>query len=298
MTGILSWWWLPAYLLVVSLMVTMGVVFYHRILTHRAARISPWIEYPLVVMASPAGTPVGWVGNHRHHHQVTDKPADPHSPVQHGFWVAHAGWYLKTTSTALSVIYSFAGPFRMIFDAFWRPRTGMDHAHLAKDVAAVPFYRWMSRPGPYAAVVLTHVAVTHAVVVVLFGLAALPILYVVNVSYFLLGDGVNSLCHRYGRQPFRSRDESTNLTWLAAITLGEGFHHNHHVFPTSVRTDLIPGQIDVSYLFCRALARVGLASNLRQPSIDQLLAKVEDPQARARLEARAARTGELIDVAA
>jgi fatty-acid desaturase len=291
MTGAVSWWWLPLYLTVLTLAIGPGVVFYHRILTHKSARISPWVEYPLVVLASPAGTPVGWVGNHRYHHQVTDKAADPHAPGQHGFWVAHAGWYLHTTSTFLSVVYSFAGPLRMAFDAFWRPRTGMDHAHLAKDLDAVPFYRWLSRPGPYGAVVLTYFTLIYGLSLWLFGFAALPILYAITVVYYWLGDGVNSLCHLYGKRPFRSRDESTNLAWLAAISFGEGFHHNHHVFPTSVRAGLLPGQIDVMYLFCRGLERVGLASDLRQPTLQQLLERVEDPDARRRLERRAQREG-------
>src|SRR4029077_3335034 len=108
---------------------------------------------------------------------------------------------------------------------------------------------------------------------------------------YSLGDGVNSLCHLYGRRPFRSRDESTNLAWLAFLSFGEGFHHNHHVFPTSIRTGLVPGQIDMTYVFCRALERVGLASDLRQPSLTQLLDRVEDPAARRRLDRRAAREG-------
>jgi fatty-acid desaturase len=287
MTGTVSWWWLPLYVTAMTALIAPGVVFYHRILTHKAARISPWVLYPAVLLASPMGTPVGWVGNHRYHHQVTDKVADPHAPGHHGFWVAHAGWYLHTTSTFLSVLYSFAGPFRMVFDAFWRPRAGMDHAHLARDLSEVPFYRWLSRPGPFAAVVLTYFMVVYGSGVALFGLAVLPVLYVVNVAYYWLGDGVNSLCHRYGRRPFRSRDESTNLAWLAALSLGEGFHHNHHVFPTSIRAGLLPGQIDVMYLICRALERVGLASDLRQPTLVQLLDRVEDPAARRRLERRA-----------
>lgn len=291
MTGTLSWWWLPLFLSVLTLSIGPGVVFYHRILTHKSAKISPWVEYPLVVLASPAGTPVGWVGNHRHHHQVTDRFADPHSPNRHGFWVAQAGWYLHTKSTFLSVVYAFAGPFRMVFDAFWRPRTGMDHAHLAKDINAVPFYRWLSRPGPYGAVVLTYFAVVIALPVWLFGLAVIPILYLTMVAFYWLGDGVNTLCHMYGHRPFRTKDESTNLAWLAAISFGEGYHHNHHAFPTSIRTDLLPGQIDAMYLFCRALERLGLASNLRQPSLQQLLDRVQEPEARRRLEKRAEREG-------
>jgi len=285
--GTASWAWLPVFLLVISAPVAMGVaLMYHRVLTHRAAVISPWVAYPLVAIAAPAGPPVGWVGNHRRHHQVTDRPEDVHSPARHGFWVAHAGWYLGTDRVLVCAAYTVGGPLRMIFDAFWRPRTGMAHAHLAPDVASVGFYRWLSRPGPYALVVLAHAAITWGLAWWWFGAWSLPILYALQVGYFFVGDGVNSLAHRYGRRPFRSRDASTNLAWLAALTAGEGFHHNHHVFPTSVRAGLLPGQIDVAYLFARGLARVGLAHSLREPTLDQLLDRLVDDDARARLTRR------------
>jgi len=230
--GSVSWWWLPPWLLALSAPVAMGVaLMYHRVLTHRAAVISPWVAYPLVAAAAPAGTPVGWVGNHRHHHRVTDTAADPHAPGPHGFWVAHAGWYLGTTNAAISALYAVGGPLRMCFDAFWRPRTGMTYAHLARDVQTVPFYRWLSHPGPFAFVVLAHVALTWSLTWWWFGPAALPIVYVLQVGYYFVGDGVNSFAHRFGRQPFRSNDESRNLAWLAAVTAGEGWHHNHHVSP-------------------------------------------------------------------
>jgi len=271
MIASVSWWWLPLWMFVLSAPVAMGVaLMYHRVLTHRAAIVSPWIAYPLVAAAAPAGPPTGWVGNHRHHHRVTDTAADPHAPVAHGFWVAHAGWYLGTSSAWLSAIYSVGGPLRMVFDAFWRPRTGMGHAHLARDVDAVPFYRRLSRPGPYAAVVLAHAGVTWLLTWWLFGPWALPALYVLQVGYFFVGDGVNSFAHRFGKRPFRTKDQSTNLTWLAAVTAGEGWHHNHHVFPTSIRAGLLPGQIDLAYSFCRILERAGLARDLRVPTAEQI----------------------------
>lgn len=283
-TGVLSWGWLPVFLLVISAPVALGVaLMYHRVLTHRAAVISPWVAYPLVAIAAPAGPPVGWVGNHRRHHQVTDQPDDMHSPAQHGFWVAHSGWYLGTHNALISAAYSVGGPLRMVFDAFRRPRTGMDHAHLAPDVTTVPFYRWLSRPAPYALVVLGHVVVTWGLALWWFGAWSLPLLYALQVGYFFVGDAVNSLGHRFGRRPFRCRDASTNLAWLAALTAGEGFHHGHHVFPTSVRSGVLPGQIDLAYLFARGLERVGLAHSLREPTIEQILDRLVDERQRDRI---------------
>ena len=69
---------------------------------------------------------------------------------------------------------------------------------------------------------------------------------------------VNSLCHMFGRQPFRTNDESRNLGWLALPTLGEAWHNNHHAFPTSARHGLRPWQLDISGLVIAGLERVGL----------------------------------------
>ncbi len=275
----LSWWWLPVWMFALAAPVALGVsLMYHRVLTHRSAVISPLVAYPLVAIAAPAGTPVGWIGNHRHHHRVTDTADDPHSPGEYGFWYAHAGWYLGVRSVPVCILYSVAGPIRMLFDAWWRPRTGMEFAHLARDVARDPFYRWLSRPGPYAAVVVSHVLITWSLTWLLFGPWALVVLYALQVGYFVLGDAVNSWTHLHGDRPFRSDDHSGNVAWLALLTAGDGWHHNHHVFPTSIRHGLLPGQVDPSYGFCRGLQRLGLASDLREPSPEMLRARLVNPR--------------------
>src|SRR5262245_2882578 len=114
---------------------------YHRILSHRALRVRRWLEYVLVFLGTPAGTPVQWIGNHRFHHAHADDPDDPHSPVQRGFWHAHTGWYLSTDSATLSAIYALLGPLRLLVDAWMRPRTNQQYNHLATEVARDPFYR-------------------------------------------------------------------------------------------------------------------------------------------------------------
>src|SRR5439155_21663494 len=81
---------------------------------------------------------------------------------------------------------------------------------------------------------------------------------------------VNSICHIYGTRPFRTNDQSTNNWGVALIALGEGWHHNHHAFPTSARHGLLPGQIDPSHALIRALAAAGLARDLRLPTAEQI----------------------------
>ncbi|MCB9660883.1 MAG: fatty acid desaturase [Polyangiales bacterium] len=277
-----GWFALLALVQYLGIGVGVGLV-YHRVLVHRAAKMHPALAYPLVAFVLPAGTPVQWVGNHRHHHAATDTDADAHSPVRHGFWVAHAGWYIGRTEPWLCALYSLGGPLRMVFDAFWRPRSNQEHVRFARDIARVPFYAAVSRPTPYAVLVLGHVFLSWLVAYACFGVWALPLLYLQQLTYFVLGDAVNSLLHLVGRQTWKSGDSSRDNPVLALLTFGEGWHNGHHAFPSSVRSGLLPGQIDVLYLIARGLERVGLMSELVVPSREELLARLDDHTQRARL---------------
>ena len=121
----------------------------HRMLSHRAFVLPKWLAYPIITLSIPAGTPIQWAGNHRFHHANTDVPTDPHSPNISGFWYAHVGWYIGTANPVLCILYSLAGPLRILFDSIWRPRTNQQYIYLSKDVARDPYYTWLSKPIPY-----------------------------------------------------------------------------------------------------------------------------------------------------
>jgi stearoyl-CoA desaturase (delta-9 desaturase) len=87
------------------------------------------------------------------------------------------------------------------------------------------------------------------------------ILFVHHVTW-----SVNSVCHMWGHRPYPERDESRNNFVFGIFALGEGWHNNHHAFPTSARHGFRWWQIDVSYYVIRALALVGLAWNVKTPS--------------------------------
>ncbi len=84
---------------------------------------------------------------------------------------------------------------------------------------------------------------------------------------------VNSVCHVWGNRPFNSSDHSTNNLPVAVLSLGEGWHNNHHAFPTSARHGLRWWQFDPSWLIITTLKRVGLAWDVRLPSDAALAAK-------------------------
>ncbi|MFZ9887220.1 MAG: acyl-CoA desaturase [Myxococcota bacterium] len=253
--------------------VTLG---YHRVLTHRAARLNRWLEYALVTFGAPAGTPVQWIGNHRHHHAVTDTPADEHSPRHYGFWVAHAGWYLHTHQVVPSVLYTFAGPLRGLFDAFWRPRTNQQYIHLARDIARDPYYAWLSRKGPYLFIMMLHVVVPWAFTALFWGLRGVLILALCQTVFYAVGDFVNSLCHMWGERPFDSGDDATNIWWLALLSFGDSWHNGHHAFPNSIRSGLLPGQLDLAWLWCELFAKLGLAHHLKLPTEEDIARKRRD----------------------
>lgn len=282
--GALSLWWLPPVYVALTLAVGFGVVVgFHRLLTHRAVVLVRPLEVLLVVLGLPAGTPVGWVGHHRHHHAHTDDPLDLHSPVHRGFWVAHTGWYLATTSTTLSVLYAVAGPLRTVFDAFWRPRTNQEFADLARDVAADPLWGPVSRPVPYAIVLLGWVTGLWLAMGWAFGSPGLVALWLFHIMAYNFGDFVNSWGHRWGTRSWAAAgddDFSRDSAVLALLSLGDGWHAGHHAFPGSARCGVLPGQIDLAWSFCALCLRLGLAKSAQVPDADDLA------RARARIAAR------------
>ena len=77
---------------------------------------------------------------------------------------------------------------------------------------------------------------------------------------------INSVCHLWGGKPYDSGDESRNNLVFGVLALGEGWHNNHHAFPTSARHGLRWWQIDASYWVIRGLELAGLAWNVKLPA--------------------------------
>jgi fatty-acid desaturase len=189
-------------------------IIYHRILTHKVIVLQPWFEKMMVVFALPAGTPVQWVGTHRQHHLYTDVEGDPHSPNVDGFWL----------------IYTLSGPFRMLFDGYWRPRNRLEYNHLAQDIEEQPFYKWISKPFNYMLCLWLYLIVLVVTVFLVWNTTGILALWAILVIVYNLGDSVNSIGHLFG-ESFEGKNKSRNNSVLAFFTFGEGFHANHHRAP-------------------------------------------------------------------
>jgi stearoyl-CoA desaturase (delta-9 desaturase) len=240
-----------ALLAVLYLATALGVtVGFHRLLTHRAFQTHPRIERAFAILGSLSveGSVLDWVADHRKHHAHTDVEGDPHSPhVGHGsglsgLWHAHVGWLTQTQG-----------------QADWR--------RYARDLYEDPKMRRIGRRFPLwvAVSLLAPTAAGWA----LHGFTAEGALrgYVWGglVRIFLVHHvtwSVNSVCHFFGRRRFDVEDRSTNVGWLALLSLGESWHHNHHAFPRSARHGLRWYELDPSAAVIAGLERLGLAWNV------------------------------------
>lgn len=242
--------------------VTVG---FHRLLTHRAFQTTSAVRASLAILGSAAieGPVISWVADHRKHHAFADREGDPHSPhVDHGH-----GW----RGGLRGLLHAHVG---WLFIHAHRGR----RTRYAPDLLADPVVSWVDRTflvwavgGLVAAFALGWLfggRLRDGLTGLLWG-GAVRILVLHHVTY-----SINSLCHFFGRQRFRTGDESRNLAWLAPLSLGEAWHNNHHAFPTSAGHGLRRGEIDPSALCIRALERLGLAWNVVRISPEQQAVKL------------------------
>jgi stearoyl-CoA desaturase (delta-9 desaturase) len=265
-----------AFALTYYMLAGLGVnLAYHRVLSHRSLQLPKWCERALVTIGLPAGTPVQWAGNHRFHHATADTALDPHSPVQRGFLYAHVGWYLRSTSPILCIAYALGGPVRMLVDAWMRPRTNQEHNGLAADVAADRWYRFISRPWPYAVLMHVHAGIALGLAYRGWGIKGVAGIWLTLIMLYNLADAIDSAAHLFGQRLEGQRDQSRNSPWMGILVLGEGWHANHHRFPHSARHGLLPGQFDWTWEVIRVLQAMGLATRVRLPGHQDL---AENPE--------------------
>jgi stearoyl-CoA desaturase (Delta-9 desaturase) len=218
---------------------------FHRLLTHRSFKTYPAIYYGFAMLGSMAlqGSPVDWVADHRKHHAHADHDGDPHSPHGEGsslrrLWHAHAGWLFGDQGRADRRRYA--------------PDLLADRRMLAID-RAFPLFIVLGLAIPFGlGLLLTGTWIGGLTGLLWGGLIRVAVLHHAIFS-------VNSIAHYFGSRRFRTDDQSRNVFWLAPISLGESWHHNHHAFPRSAMHGLRWWELDPAGLLIRALAALGLA---------------------------------------
>jgi stearoyl-CoA desaturase (Delta-9 desaturase) len=210
---------------------------YHRYFSHRAFTTSRALQLVLAILAQSSAqkSVLWWAAKHRHHHVHSDTDEDVHSPRRKGFLYSHLGW---------------------IFDR------KHDQADLAKvaDLTRWPELRWLHRFELLPAVVLGLLCLLIA------GWSGLVVGFLWStVLVYHATFCINSLAHVSGSKRYVTGDDSRNNWLLAIVTLGEGWHNNHHAFQSSARQGFQWWEVDVAYYVLKGMSWVGLIWDLKTP---------------------------------
>ena len=243
----------------------MGVTIgFHRLATHSSFETYRPLRAIWMMMGalSIEGSPLVWCAVHRRHHQLSDKLGDPHSPNLHGngwwnairgFFYGHCGWLLTT---------------------YW---SKPDLNRYVPDLLQDKFLVWVDRF--YYLWVVASLAIPTgigALITQSWQGAFLGFLWGGLVRVFMghhITWSINSVCHLFGGRPYDGNDLSTNNFICSALGFGEGWHNNHHAFPTSARHGLRWWQIDASWWAILLMKWLGLAWNVKVPSPEAMVAK-------------------------
>ena len=220
----------------------------HRYFSHKSYSTSRFFQCCLAIIAGSAvqrGS-LWWAAYHRHHHRHSDHAEDAHSPRQHGFWWAHIGWLTS------------------------HRHKPTDYSSIP-DLAKFPELRWLNRfeqvvplllgfslyaIGDYLAATAPALG-TNGPQMLVWG-------FFISTTVLFHGTAcINSLAHVFGRRRYATDDDSRNSLLLTLVTLGEGWHNNHHRYQSSTRSGFYWWEFDPTYYGLKLLSWTGLIWNLK-----------------------------------
>jgi stearoyl-CoA desaturase (Delta-9 desaturase) len=248
---VVGWSWTAIGVAIALYLIRMFAItgIYHRYFSHRTFKTSRAAQFVFAMVGASSAQrgPLWWAANHRAHHRESDTPADPHSPIHYSFFRSHAGWFMCTRY--------YATRYERI-----------------RDFARFPELVWLNRfdkamPAALGlGVYLCGKLLEHT----------LPSLGVTGMQLFVWGfvlsttmlfhatASINSFAHIFGNQRYDTGDESRNNFWLALITLGEGWHNNHHKHMSCTRQGFYWWEIDITYYLLKLLSWMGVIWDLKQ----------------------------------
>ena len=250
---------------------------YHRYFSHKSYRTSRFFQFIIAFMAQTSAQKgaLWWAAHHRHHHRHSDTPEDPHSMKLYGFWYSHVGWIVGPDYKETD--YKTIGDYAKYPELVWLNKYYLvPPLMLAIGVTALG--AWVN--GGSAALMFTH-----------HGLSTLFIGFFLSTVILYHGTfSINSIMHKFGNQRYESGDESKNSLWLALLTLGEGWHNNHHYYEVASRQGFFWWEIDITWYILKMMSWAGLVWDLKDvpDHIKHSRNKDHARELRARMDQRAA----------
>jgi stearoyl-CoA desaturase (Delta-9 desaturase) len=210
---------------------------YHRYFAHRSFKTSRLFQFLLGLLSQTSAQcgVLWWAAKHRQHHRYSDTDRDVHSPRRHGLFYAHVGWifapqHAETDYRAVRDLFRFP-------ELRWLDR----HPYLPAGLLASMCWLIAGWPGLVVGFCWSTVAVWH-------------------VTF-----SINSIAHVAGRQSYITGDDSRNNPFLAFLTMGEGWHNNHHAYQSATRQGFRWWQYDATFYILKILSWFRVVWDLQSP---------------------------------
>ena len=204
------------------LMQVLGVnIGFHRYLTHRSFSTYNIVDKVLLFFGtiSLVGTPLSWSISHINHHAYTDIEGDPYSPHRIKSWD-----YLMTR-----------------FEPIKHSRLGM--RQMTQNKSCMFFHNhYLTVIGVYCILLFL---INPLYVIYYWSIPSLLVLYLTLVT--------NIMCHTKGYRNYDTKDCSTNNTLISVLTMGEGYHNNHHNDPSNYNNRVRWFELDITALVIRMI---------------------------------------------
>lgn len=245
-----GWSWFAVLTALALYLIRMFAItgFYHRYFSHRAYKTGRFWQLVFAVLgnASAQRGPLWWAGHHRHHHRFADQDEDVHSPSRHGFCWAHMIWL--TTQRNFPTRKEYVKDWEKYPELRWINR----YDSLVPFLLAVSLYLF----GELLARHMPDLG-TNGPQLVIWGF------FISTVVLFHATCTINSLDHMFGTRRYDTPDTSRNNPLLAVLTLGEGWHNNHHYYAISARQGFFWWELDITYYILVLMSWLGIVRELR-----------------------------------
>lgn len=227
--------------------------FYHRYFSHKSFKTSRALQFIFAVIgaASTQRGPLWWAAHHRSHHRHSDQDQDPHTPNK-GFLWSHMGWFLSRENYLVD--HKLVTDLQKFKELVWLDRYD----------TAVPFFLALGLLilGNRLNYYYPELGTSGWQLVVWGYFISTVVLIHATLC-------INSLAHKLGRKRYVTKDESRNNAPLALITLGEGWHNNHHFFPASARQGFFWWELDITFYILKIMSWFGLVWDIRTVPLDK-----------------------------
>jgi stearoyl-CoA desaturase (delta-9 desaturase) len=210
---------------------------FHRYFSHRSYKTSRFMQFCLAFLGGAAAQKgaLWWASHHRHHHKYSDTDEDVHSAKLEGFYWSHMGWVLSEEYEEYD-------------------------AKLVQDLTKYPELVLLDK------MLFLPPLVFGLLCFWIHGWQGLVVgFFISTVILYHTTFAINSFCHVFGKKRYETGEESKNSWWLAIVTLGEGWHNNHHHYPLSCRQGFFWYELDVTYYVLLLMEKLGLVWSLQAP---------------------------------